>query len=107
MEEDFDMPPPEEMMNDEEMDFADDAAPVMKVGDEKEIGKQGLKKKLLKEGEGWDTPDNGDEVEGFALALLFPLFDLLGNRVFRSDFDIVVHMDLDFSALYWNIARWN
>uniref|UniRef100_A0A7C9EMT0 peptidylprolyl isomerase n=1 Tax=Opuntia streptacantha TaxID=393608 RepID=A0A7C9EMT0_OPUST len=63
MEEDFDMPPPEEMMNDEEMDFADDAAPVMKVGDEKEIGKQGLKKKLLKEGEGWDTPDNGDEVE--------------------------------------------
>ncbi|KAJ8428476.1 hypothetical protein Cgig2_029929 [Carnegiea gigantea] len=61
--EDFDMPPPEEMMNDEEMDFADDVAPVMKVGEEKEIGKQGLKKKLLKEGEGWDTPENGDEVE--------------------------------------------
>ncbi|KAL0436199.1 UNVERIFIED_CONTAM: Peptidyl-prolyl cis-trans isomerase FKBP65 [Sesamum radiatum] len=35
----------------------------MKVGEEKEIGEQGLKKKLVKEGEGWDTPDNGDEVE--------------------------------------------
>lgn len=57
------MPPPEEMMNDEEMDFADDVAPALKVGEEKEIDKQGLKKKLLKEGEGWDTPENGDEVE--------------------------------------------
>lgn len=57
------MPPPEEMMNDEEMDFADDVAPALKVGEEKEIDKQGSKKKLLKEGEGWDTPENGDEVE--------------------------------------------
>nr|GFA52634.1 peptidyl-prolyl cis-trans isomerase FKBP62-like [Tanacetum cinerariifolium] len=39
-------------------------APVtMKVGEEKEIGSQGLKKKLLKEGDGWDTPESGDEVE--------------------------------------------
>nr|POE91607.1 peptidyl-prolyl cis-trans isomerase fkbp62 [Quercus suber] len=39
--------------------------PVLKVGDreEKEIGNKGLKKKLLKEGEGWDTPTTGDEVE--------------------------------------------
>ncbi|KAL7177089.1 hypothetical protein ACSBR2_030422 [Camellia fascicularis] len=36
---------------------------VHKVGEEKEIGKDGLKKKLLKEGEGWDTPTKGDEVE--------------------------------------------
>nr|CAB3484222.1 unnamed protein product [Digitaria exilis] len=35
----------------------------MKVGEEKEIGKQGLKKKLVKEGEGWDRPETGDEVE--------------------------------------------
>jgi FK506-binding protein 4/5 len=57
---DFDMPAPEE-----EMDFGglDDDSPVMKVGEEKEIGKQGLKKKLLKEGESWETPDRGDEVE--------------------------------------------
>ncbi|XP_059430242.1 peptidyl-prolyl cis-trans isomerase FKBP62-like [Corylus avellana] len=61
MEEDFDMPPPEEMMNDD-LDVPDEG-PILKVGEEKEIGKQGLKKKLLKEGEGWDTPENGDEVE--------------------------------------------
>ena len=47
MEDDFDMPAAEQMMNDEEMDFGD-AASVMKVGEEKEIGKEGLKKKLLK-----------------------------------------------------------
>lgn len=49
-------------MNDDGMDFPDEAPP-LKVGEEKEIGKDGLKKKLLKDGEGWDTPDNGDEVE--------------------------------------------
>ena len=38
--------------------------PIWKVGEEKEIGKEGLKKKLLKEGEGWDTPEVGDEVQG-------------------------------------------
>lgn len=63
MEDDFDMPAAEDMMNDENMDFADETS--MKVGEEKEISKEGLKKKLLKEGEGWDNPDNGDEVEGF------------------------------------------
>lgn len=54
------MPPPEEM--NEDFDLPDDA-PTLKVGEEKEIGIQGLKKKLLKEGEGWDTPEVGDEVE--------------------------------------------
>ncbi|KAJ0052947.1 hypothetical protein Pint_01481 [Pistacia integerrima] len=61
MDEDFDIPAANEMM-DEDMDLPGDA-PILKVGEEKEIGNQGLKKKLLKEGEGWDTPDNGDEVE--------------------------------------------
>ncbi|KAK4268220.1 hypothetical protein QN277_024906 [Acacia crassicarpa] len=60
MDEDFDMPPQEEMS--EDFDLPDDASS-LKVGEEKEIGKQGLKKKLLKEGEGWDTPEVGDEVE--------------------------------------------
>ncbi|KAL8057961.1 hypothetical protein ABFX02_04G217900 [Erythranthe guttata] len=59
MEDDFDMPAAEGM--DEEMDLPE-GSNFMKVGDEKEIGSQGLKKKLVKEGEGWDTPDNGDEV---------------------------------------------
>jgi FK506-binding protein 4/5 len=66
MDEDFEMPPAgaDEMMGDDEMgDFGGDEGPVMKVGEEKELGKQGLKKKLLKEGEGWETPEVGDEVE--------------------------------------------
>ncbi|KAG2580128.1 70 kDa peptidyl-prolyl isomerase-like [Panicum virgatum] len=66
MDEDFEMPPAgaDEMMGDDEMgDFGGDEGPVMKVGEEKEIGKQGLKKKLLKEGESWETPEVGDEVE--------------------------------------------
>ncbi|KAM0822527.1 hypothetical protein ACQ4PT_071441 [Festuca glaucescens] len=40
-----------------------DSPAAMKVGEEKEIGKQGLKKKLVKEGEGWERPETGDEVE--------------------------------------------
>ncbi|KAJ6403724.1 hypothetical protein OIU84_012014, partial [Salix udensis] len=64
MEEDFELPTGDEMMmnNDNQLDLPDDG-PTLKVGEEKEIGNQGLKKKLLQAGEGWDTPDNGDEVE--------------------------------------------
>ncbi|KAI3782845.1 hypothetical protein L2E82_12903 [Cichorium intybus] len=63
MEDDFDFPAAGEM-NDEIMDDAPyDAPTTLKVGEEKDIGNQGLKKKLLKEGEGWETPENGDEVE--------------------------------------------
>ncbi|CAJ2635054.1 unnamed protein product [Trifolium pratense] len=61
MDEDFDIPAVDEM--NEDFDFAGaDGNPILKVGEEKEIGKQGLKKKLLKEGDGWETPDVGDEV---------------------------------------------
>ncbi|KAM1047348.1 hypothetical protein ACFX2C_026711 [Malus domestica] len=60
MDEDFDMLGAEDM--NEDFDFPDEG-PVLKVGEEKEIGHQGLKKKLLKEGEGWDTSNNGNEVE--------------------------------------------
>lgn len=37
--------------------------PVLKIGEEKEIGKNGMKKKLISEGESWETPNSGDEVE--------------------------------------------
>ncbi|XP_060176711.1 peptidyl-prolyl cis-trans isomerase FKBP62-like [Lycium barbarum] len=60
MDEDFGIPPVDGM--DEDMDLPEDS-PMMKVGEEKEIGNQGLKKKLVKEGQGWDTPEPGDEVE--------------------------------------------
>ncbi|XP_023513725.1 peptidyl-prolyl cis-trans isomerase FKBP62-like [Cucurbita pepo subsp. pepo] len=60
MDEDFDIPAAPDMNDD--LDFPDETV-ALKVGEEKEIGNQGLKKKLLKEGEGWVTPENGDEVE--------------------------------------------
>ncbi|KAL2343488.1 hypothetical protein Fmac_004773 [Flemingia macrophylla] len=61
MDEDFKFPSAGNMeVPEEEMEME---SPIMKVGEEKEIGKKGLKKKLLKEGEGWDTPNNGDQVE--------------------------------------------
>uniref|UniRef100_A0A0C9QRE4 peptidylprolyl isomerase n=1 Tax=Wollemia nobilis TaxID=56998 RepID=A0A0C9QRE4_9CONI len=60
MADDFELPDAAEEMENE--DFGD-PAPMLKVGEEKEIGKQGLKKSLLKEGEGWETPGTGDEVE--------------------------------------------
>ncbi|KAJ4838880.1 70 kDa peptidyl-prolyl isomerase [Turnera subulata] len=62
MDEDFDVPAGDIPMMDED-DLGYPPAVALKVGEEKEIDKQGLKKKLLKEGEGWDTPDSGDEVE--------------------------------------------
>jgi FK506-binding protein 4/5 len=62
MEEDFDLPTESEMeMPEEEEEMM---SPIQKVGEEKQIGNNGLKKKLVKEGEGWETPDIGDQVEG-------------------------------------------
>ncbi|XP_027921388.1 70 kDa peptidyl-prolyl isomerase-like [Vigna unguiculata] len=59
MDEDFEFPSAGNMeLPEEEMESS-----ILKVGEEKEIGKFGLKKKLLKEGEGWDSPNNGDQVE--------------------------------------------
>lgn len=64
MDDDFELPSASNV--DDEMGIPGDEAEsaVLKVGEEKEIGKNGLKKKLVKEGEGWETPDTGDEVEG-------------------------------------------
>lgn len=72
MEEDFEFPTGSNNMElEDEMDMGipDPDEAVIKVGEEKEIGKNGLKKKLVKEGEGWDTPSAGDEVEGIYLLI--------------------------------------
>ncbi|GAY48013.1 hypothetical protein CUMW_108720 [Citrus unshiu] len=39
-----------------------ESAPPLKVGEEGEFGNSGIKKKLLKNGVDWDTPEFGDEV---------------------------------------------
>lgn len=53
---------------DEEPGEVIDSAPPLKVGEEREIINSSsgtcLKKKLLKRGFGWDTPESGDEVTG-------------------------------------------
>jgi FK506-binding protein 4/5 len=68
-------------MDDEE----DDDFPVsIKVGEEKEIGKQGLRKKLVKEGEGWERPETGDEIEGTQRMPALPLY---ASLLFQLLFD--------------------
>lgn len=87
MEDDFEFPSAgnadddveDQMMDVPEDDF-DPVSPIIKVGEEKEIGKNGLKKKLVKEGEGWETPSSGDEVEGI-LFLYWIVFIFLENFV--------------------------
>ncbi|KAL4561072.1 hypothetical protein LXL04_033234 [Taraxacum kok-saghyz] len=87
MEDDFDVPTAEKFNDGDEEDVISDdmdlpeGASVGKVGEEKEIGKGGLKKKILKEGDGWDTPINGDEVEVHYVG------SLLDGTRFDSSFD--------------------
>ena len=82
MEDDFDFAASSNLDGVEEpMDIPgdDDDEPVgsaLKVGEEKAIGKSGLKKKLVREGESWETPSSGDEVEG---KLIVDSIDLIIN----------------------------
>nr|XP_023878158.1 70 kDa peptidyl-prolyl isomerase-like [Quercus suber]POE78746.1 peptidyl-prolyl cis-trans isomerase fkbp65 [Quercus suber] len=47
--------------DDEEPGEVIESAPPLKVGEERELSISGLKKKLLKLGRGWETPELGDE----------------------------------------------
>ncbi|KAK7833096.1 peptidyl-prolyl cis-trans isomerase fkbp65 [Quercus suber] len=47
--------------DDEEPGEVIESAPPLKVGEERELSISGLKKKLLKLGHGWETPELGDE----------------------------------------------
>jgi FK506-binding protein 4/5 len=49
---------------DEEPGEVIESAPPLKVGEERELGNSGIKKKLLKRGLGWETPEFNDEVTG-------------------------------------------
>ena len=65
MEEDLDLagagePGPDSMQEDDEISYAP-----QKEGEEKDLSKDGgVKKLLVKAGEGWDMPETGDEVSG-------------------------------------------
>lgn len=47
---------------DEEPGEVIESAPPLKVGEERVLSNFGIKKKLLKRGVGWETPEFGDEV---------------------------------------------
>lgn len=49
---------------DEEPGEVIESAPPLKVGEERQLSKSGIKKRLLKRGQGWETPELGDEVIG-------------------------------------------
>lgn len=49
---------------DEEPGEVIESAPPLKVGEERELGSAALKKKLIKRGHGWETPEFGDEASG-------------------------------------------
>lgn len=49
---------------DEEPGEVIESAAPLKVGEERELSSSGIKKKLLKQGQGWETPELGDEVTG-------------------------------------------
>uniref|UniRef100_A0A2P2NYY4 peptidylprolyl isomerase n=1 Tax=Rhizophora mucronata TaxID=61149 RepID=A0A2P2NYY4_RHIMU len=56
---------------DEEPGEVIESAPPLKVGEERELSNSGLKKKLLKQGRGWETPDLNDEVTVHYVGALF------------------------------------
>lgn len=62
MDDDLEMLMAGDMTNCGDLDTCD--MMIRKVGAEYEILKEGLEKKHLEEGEGWDTPENGNKVQG-------------------------------------------
>lgn len=70
---------------DEEPGEVIESAPPLKLGEEREFSSSGIKKKLLKRGIGWESPEFGDEVTGnVALSELLSLFVciFLGENLF-------------------------
>lgn len=41
-----------------------ESAPPLQLGEERALGASGVKKKLLKLGAGWETPELGEEAKG-------------------------------------------
>ncbi|KAK4800621.1 hypothetical protein SAY86_021108 [Trapa natans] len=66
---------------DEEPGEVIESAPPLKVGEEREIGRSGLRKKLLRPGRGWETPEFGDEVTVHIVR------SLLDGMLFNSTMD--------------------
>ncbi|GLJ43337.1 hypothetical protein SUGI_0900200 [Cryptomeria japonica] len=63
-DDDLEISDAEEIDDDDDEEEGDEleSAPPMEVGEEKEIGRFGLKKKIIRAGKNYQTPENGDEV---------------------------------------------
>lgn len=61
-----------------------DSAPPMEVGEERPLNRNGLVKKLLKRGRGWETPELGDEATGTSLSFRILLCVIVGNARARE-----------------------
>ncbi|GMN35880.1 hypothetical protein TIFTF001_005588 [Ficus carica] len=66
---------------DEEPGEEVESAPPLRVGEERDLGSSGIKKKLLRRGRGWETPELGDE------ATVHYVGSLLDGTTFESTRD--------------------
>lgn len=101
MADDFELPDAEEDIANEDFNFQNEAtsAGPQKVGEEKEIVKGGIKKRLQKEGTGWETPEAGDEVKGQFRRNLDVRYSTLCVFILFN-----VSCSIGGSALHWNFA---
>lgn len=69
---------------DEEPGEVIESAPPLQVGEERVIDSSGIKKKLIKRGIGWETPDFGDEISVHYVGRLLDGTEFVSTRV-KSD----------------------
>ncbi|WZZ71127.1 hypothetical protein YC2023_082497 [Brassica napus] len=94
------MPPVGGMNDDDDMDLGDDAS-FLKVGEEKEI-QQGLKKKLIKEGEGFETPD---KFKAMKLKKTLCLYYAFGAGVWGIWLPANATLQFDVELLSWSSVK--
>ena len=83
-----------------------ESAPPLRVGEERAIGPWGIRKRLLRDGQGWATPVPPDEVSGSQV----PPSSLHTRRRIDLLTALSHPVCLDFwfrSALRWDAPRWH
>lgn len=74
--------------HDEEPGEEIESAPPLNIGEERELSSSGIKKKLIKHGISWETPEVGDEVTGITLKIIH---DKNQNLIFVGIFYLFCH----------------
>ncbi|KAL8172060.1 hypothetical protein V2J09_023864 [Rumex salicifolius] len=91
----------EEDDEDEEPGEVIESAPPLKVGEEREINSSGIKKKLLKRGSGWETPEFGDEVTVRYLSMLIDgeKQEPCGDKIAPTTFKLGQELDFGIATM--------